>query len=52
MTYEEWLNNFKNLNNDDDNDDETSKSTHNFINLNTLYLAFSIIRNKWANFNN
>jgi len=46
------LNDYKNLdnnddnNNNDDNDDKFSEFTYNFVNLDTLHLTFSIIRNK------
>ena len=51
-THEKWLNDYENLdnnndnNNDDDNDDKFSEFTHDFINLDTLHLTFSIIRDK------
>ena len=53
-THEEWLDDYEDLDNDDgnngddDNDDESPESTRDFIDLDTLHLAFSIIRDKWA----
>ncbi len=45
---------------DDDDDDENSDDmiqisetvNDDFVNLNTLYQAFSIVKNKWANSDN
>ena len=46
------MNDYENLDNDDNNndndnnDDESSEFIYDFVNLDTLYLAFSIIRDK------
>ena len=46
------MNDYKNFNNNDNNNDEFFKFTHNFVNFNTLQLVFSIIWNKWADSDN
>ena len=46
------MNSEENMMNNNDNDDEFFQFTHDFINLDTLHLTFSIIRNKWADSDN